>query len=214
MRIIVVGGGRVGKKLLETLSSNNEVSIIELDPKICEDLATATNALVIQGDGSNPNVLEEAGLSECDAVIAATGDGKTNLVACELARRYKNVKRVVARIRDKSDEGIFEELGVSDAIWEVEGITETLIFSLFNMNKIEIDEDNTLIGIRIKEENKNIGKTFNEIKLPRSGVLLVGIVREGQWIIPDNNEMIEVNDNVLFLSRRKNVNKLHERFFG
>jgi K+ transport systems, NAD-binding component len=202
------------KKLLETLSPDNEASIIEIDPKICEDLATSTNALVIQGDGSNPNVLEEAGLNECDALIAATGDGKTNLVACELARRYKNIKRVVARIKDKADEGIFEELGVSDAIWEVEGITESLIFSLFNMHKIEIDEDNILVGIKIKEDNKNIGRAIKEIKLPKKGLLLVGIIREGQWIIPKSDEVIEVNDNVLFLSRRKNVNKLYERFFG
>ena len=214
MRIVIVGGGRVGKKLLETLSPDNEASIIEIDPKICEDLATSTNALVIQGDGSNPNVLEEAGLNECDALIAATGDGKTNLVACELARRYKNIKRVVARIKDKADEGIFEELGVSDAIWEVEGITESLIFSLFNMHKIEIDEDNILVGIKIKEDNKNIGRAIKEIKLPKKGLLLVGIIREGQWIIPKSDEVIEVNDNVLFLSRRKNVNKLYKRFFG
>jgi len=213
MRIIIVGGGRVGKALLEALQSDNDISIVEKNAERCEELAGSTNALVIQGDGTNPSMLEEAGLGECDAFIAATGDSKANLVACELARRNKAIKRIVARISDRSDEVIFRDLGVNDVVWEVDGIVDKIVAALYHIELIGIDEDLAVVCLSVSEGDSSVGKSIGELKLPRKGLLLLGTVRNGQWMLPSNTEGMDEGDRVFFLIRRKNINKLYEQFF-
>ena len=213
MRIVIVGGGRVGKNLLEILQPYNEVAIVEKDPLRCEELASATSALVIQGDGTNPSILDEAGIQDCEALIAATGDGKANLVVCELAKRHKPIKRIIARIVDKGDEVIFRDLGVSDVVWEVDGIVGRIISSLYRMDIIEVEDDVLIISLRISQNDKSIGKKIRELRLPRRGTLLLGIVRLGQWMIPTGEDVVEEGDSVLFLLRRKNLNKVYSQFF-
>jgi len=213
VRIIIVGGGRVGKTLLELLQADNEISIVERNAEKCEELASLTNALVIQGDGTNPNILEEAGLDDCEAFVAATGDSKSNLVACELAKRNKAIKRIVARITDKSDEVIFKNLGVNDVVWEVEGIVERITAALYHMELIEINEDLLIACLSPSGGDKSIGKTMGELKLPRKGALFLGTVRNGQWLLPSDGESIEEGDRIFFLLQRKNLNKLHNQFF-
>jgi len=213
MRIIIVGGGRIGKALLELLLPDNEISVVEKRADRCEELASSTNSLIIQGDGTNPSVLTEAGLDDCDAFIAATGDSKVNLVACELAKRNKGIKRIVARTTDKSDEVIFKNLGVNDVIWEVDGIVKDIIIALYHMELIEVNEDLLVASILPSEGDKSIGKSIDELKLPRKGALFLGMIRKGQWFLPQNTQKIEEGDRIFFLVQRKNLNKLHEQFF-
>jgi trk system potassium uptake protein TrkA len=213
MRVIIVGGGRVGKALLEALQSGNDISIVEKKAERCEELAGSTNALIIQGDGTNPSMLEEAGVGECDAFIAATADSKTNLVACELARRNKTIKRIVARITDKSDEVIFRDLGVNDVVWEVDGIVDKIIAALYHIELIEVDEDLAVVCLSTSEGDRSTGKSVGELKLPKRGLLFLGMVRNGQWILPSNTEIIEEGDRIFFLTQRKNLNNLYEQFF-
>ena len=88
MKIIIVGGSATGLTLANLLGDEHDITIIERDEEIAKKIVNEISALVIQGDGTEMAVLNEAGLSETDAIIT-TIDDKTNLMICEIAKSEK-----------------------------------------------------------------------------------------------------------------------------
>ena len=100
MRIIIVGAGEVGTHIANLLSEDHDVAVIELDPARCKRL-DQHNVLVVQGNGSHPEVLEQAGLRKASMLIAVTKSDSVNILAC-LAARLAGVEKRVARIEAKN----------------------------------------------------------------------------------------------------------------
>lgn len=97
-RVIIVGGGRVGRHTAEQLSEErNTVTVIELDSEKCKQVPPNVNQ-VIEGDGTDPEVLEQAGLTAADVVAALTDDTKVNLSICEMANETASDVRTILRI--------------------------------------------------------------------------------------------------------------------
>ena len=95
MKVIVVGGGKIGFYLTQTLLEHgHEPVLIEKDPDVCLRVANSLDLPVIQGDGTVLDTLENAGIRDCDALIGVSGQDESNLVACQLAKRYFGVEPV------------------------------------------------------------------------------------------------------------------------
>ena len=91
MYIIIIGAGKVGYFLAKRLINNNHtVSIIDKNKLICEDAAKEIEALVINGDGCDPKILEEAGILRADVVAAVTGDDEDNLLLSSISSLSRN----------------------------------------------------------------------------------------------------------------------------
>lgn len=120
MRVLIVGGGKVGSHLAETLAGqNNEISLIEVDEDRCALLRDELpkGVELICGDGDEPLVLEEAGVRAADAVVAATGHDEDNLVVTLLGKHEYEVPVTIARINNPRNEWLFtEEFGVDTAV--------------------------------------------------------------------------------------------------
>ncbi|MFA5287624.1 MAG: TrkA family potassium uptake protein, partial [Candidatus Omnitrophota bacterium] len=113
MYIIIIGAGKVGYFLAKRLvNSKHTVSIIDRNKLICEDAAKEIEALVINGDGCDPRILEEAGILRADVVAAVTGDDEDNLIICQLAKERFNIQRTVGRVNNPDNEHTFSELGI------------------------------------------------------------------------------------------------------
>lgn len=83
MKVIVVGGGKIGFYLTQTLLEHgHEPVLIEKDPDVCLRVANSLDLPVIQGDGTVLDTLENAGIRDCDALIGVSGQDESNLVAC------------------------------------------------------------------------------------------------------------------------------------
>lgn len=96
--VIIVGGGRVGRHAAEQLSEDrNNVTIVELDHDKCEQVSPKVHN-VVQGDGTMPEVLDEANLVDADVVAALTNDTEVNLTVCELAHEENDDIRTILRI--------------------------------------------------------------------------------------------------------------------
>jgi trk system potassium uptake protein TrkA len=105
MYIIIIGAGKVGYFLAKRLAGNKHtVSIIDKNKIICEEIARDIEALVISGDGCDPRILEEAGVSRADVVAAVTGDDEDNLIICQLAKERFSVQRTVGRVNNPDNE--------------------------------------------------------------------------------------------------------------
>ncbi|MCP4024321.1 MAG: Trk system potassium transporter TrkA [Desulfobacteraceae bacterium] len=86
-RVMIIGGGLVGRRLAQLLDNTVEVRLIEKDEAYAEELSFALkNAEILQGDGSDSDVLVAAGLLEMDTFITATGENETNIMSCVLAK--------------------------------------------------------------------------------------------------------------------------------
>ncbi len=119
LRVIVVGGGKIGAALAElVLERGHDVTIVEMDHGRAAALGRlVTGARIVTGDGCEPAVLEFAGIERADSVAAVTGDDEDNLVVCLLARRHYGVETTAARVNDPRNEWLFtERFGVDHAL--------------------------------------------------------------------------------------------------
>ena len=97
MNVFIVGAGKVGYYLVKTLLPNkHRITIIEKSQEYCNKLAADLEVAVLHGDGTDINLLSEAGTQHADVFIAVTGTDQDNLIACQLAGNF-HVKRTIAR---------------------------------------------------------------------------------------------------------------------
>ena len=112
MRVIIAGGGDMGKGYAEALlREGHDAVIIEKDERRAEALAEAVDALVMHGDATEKGILRDADTGSCDAFAALTGDDKANLLAA-LAAIELGAGKVAARVNDPKNEEAFRKEGV------------------------------------------------------------------------------------------------------
>jgi trk system potassium uptake protein TrkA len=115
--VIIVGGGRVGRHAAEQLSEDrNAVTVVEVDPEKCDRMSPRVGR-VVEGDGTDPDVLERAGLADADVVAALTDDTKVNLRVCELAREHAADVRTILRIARDGEQDYGHRRFVDDVVY-------------------------------------------------------------------------------------------------
>lgn len=204
MNIIIIGGGEKIHFLAKSfISKGYNVTIINDDPEYCKKLARRHRAKIVLGDGTKPYIMEDAGISATDMVIALTPNDPDNLVICQLAKNVYKVKKNFAIVNDPRNIEIFKKLGVETVI-----STALIIASLIEQkvlvdditNLIPIEEGKVaLMEIEIHEDDPVTGKYLKEINFPEDGI--VGcIIRNGEAVIPRGSTQILKFDKLVILS--------------
>ena len=204
MYIIIVGAGKVGYFLAKRLVNNKHtVSIIDKNKLICEDAAKEIEALVINGDGCDPRILEEAGVSRADVVAAVTGDDEDNLIICQLAKERFNIQRTVGRVNNPDNEHTFSELGIDVPVDSTKIIAkiieEEVSFSDF-VNLMSFKRGKlAIVRMDLPEDSPVINKEIKDIILPKDSVL-VSILRGEEVIVPKGDTVLKPGDDVVALT--------------
>ena len=100
MKIIIVGAGKVGYSVAETLSSEgHDITVIDKNPDAITTLSNNLDVICVEGSATNPETLREAGAEDADMLLAATRSDETNMV-CGISASKLGTKHVIARIRD------------------------------------------------------------------------------------------------------------------
>lgn len=215
MRIIVVGGGKVGYYLTKTLLEHgHQPHLIETDRAVCAHIANDLDVPIICGDGSTIDVLESARAKDADALIAVTGRDQDNLVACQLAKKMFNVTRTVARINNPKNAVVMKQLGVDIPISSTDNIARLLerevdsaaIRQLMPLNRGEA----SLSELQIPPKYKLDGIRLSELLLPEESII-VSISRDGQLLIPRGNTQIFSGDKVLVVCANSVVRELSKK---
>ena len=217
MNIIIVGGGNVGYHLAEKLSENHYVTLIEKKPEVSKKLAGSSNMLVIQGDGCDPNLLKQAGVSKADVVAAVTGFDVDNLVVCQMAKDIFNVKRTVAKVNDPKNEKIFYKLGVDIAIGSTTIIAKIIedevswddIITLFAFKKGNL----SIVRADLPETSPAINILVSELHLPADSVI-VAVIRDGNVLIPKPNFTLQEKDGIIAITKVENESTLVRLLIG
>ena len=131
MRVLVVGGGRIGSYLAEDLESRgHQVVIVEKDDHRSRELThrfEKKKIKVVTGDGDDPNVLREAGVREVDVIAAATGHDEDNLVVGLLGKREFGIKKIVGRVNNPKNSWLYSEpMGFDAAVQPAEIIVSLI----------------------------------------------------------------------------------------
>jgi trk system potassium uptake protein TrkA len=211
MKVVIVGGGTIGESLAQLLIKEKyDVIIIEKDEKLAEQLAERLDALVLHGDGSDRNILKDADIESADSVVAMTGDDKTNLMICEMAKGV-NVPNIVARVNESANEGIFTKAGISNIINTT--VASTLAFKkalekpgkhLVNLvagGKAEVFE------ISITKDSDFLNKGVGDIS---KGFVIASIYRDGDLIIPKPETKIKDGDILTICAPLEIVRKIEK----
>jgi len=220
LKIIVIGAGKVGCQIAQTLSSeNHDIVIIEKDNIIQQSAQNSLDAMVILGNGANVLTLEEAGIKQTDMLIAVTSSDEVNMLACMIAKQF-GVPKKIARIRNPEylHTSILsrEKLGIDFAI-NPERATAKEIVKLFK-SPINVSQVQDFAEGKVKLIEFNIEKYFPflnqqlkniSFKYP---VLVAAIYRDNKIIIPDGEEKIIVGDNLYVLVEKDNFLGLNEFF--
>ena len=218
MRIIIVGGGVVGYSLADNLlKEGHTLTLLELDPKLCQQLSEKLDMQIINGSGSSPKLLREAGIEETDMVLAVTPNDEVNIVVCSIAALY-NVPRRIARLRDRgfseeSEHLNLEKLGITSVIHPEKALVDHIIQFMNTPHAVEAANfENGKILLRgycVTEDMELANKTPMEIRqeMEEDIVLFAAIVRNGKGMIPSGDTVIEPGDILYTLFPRESLER-------
>ncbi|MDN5293966.1 MAG: trk/ktr system potassium uptake protein [Eubacteriales bacterium] len=218
MYIVVAGGGKVGYYLTKMLlDEGHEVTVIETDPAICEAIAEELGIMVINGDASSLDILDDAGVGQADVLAAVTGKDQDNLVICQLAKRNFGVPKTVARVNNPKNQHVFYQLGVDVAISSTAIIAQVIetelitqhIKTLLTMKK----GDASIVEVDLPADSPAAGKQVKELGLPADCVL-VSIIRGDNVLIPHGRTVLEVGDAIVAIVSKKSRNKMVQILLG
>jgi trk system potassium uptake protein TrkA len=210
MRIVIVGAGVVGHSLVEQLGrEQHDISLVEQSSSICEALSEKMDLLVVQGTGSSPDSLKQAGIDSADMVIAVTPNDEVNIVVCGLAEQF-GVRKRIARVRNQEysvpDNGIdVSRLGVTQVIQPERVVVDAVLQFIESPGALDaanFGHSNILLrGYKILEDMPIVSRSLQEISdmTDPHPLLVVTIVRRGMAVIPTGNLVIEPNDEVFAL---------------
>jgi trk system potassium uptake protein len=206
VRTIIVGGGKVGYNLFKTLKERGyDIALIEKDKDSSLRIAEDLNADVIWGDGTNLDVLIDAGIGDAEIVAAVTGSDEENLVICQIAKLSFNTRKTIARVNNPKNIVMFNNLGIDDTVCSTEVIANLIEFSLdkedFRIISILERGSMVLTELSMKENTLWCNKLVKELILPVECVL-VSILRGENVIYPRGDTKILLNDKVVIITNK------------
>ncbi len=186
MRVVIVGGGRVGLQTARLLvDRGHDALVVERDPGRCEFLADEYVATVVEGDGTEPSVLRQTALDRTDAFLALTASTDANLTACLLADRLADGRlRTVMRVVG-ADDAAYREL--VDATVDPERAGGRMAANAVETDVRTLEDtagDVEIAEITIREDAPVADRTLADVALPR-GALVVSDVSAGTIAGPE-----------------------------
>ena len=185
MKIIIIGCGKVGAGLAETLSIRGHgVTVVDQDPAAFERLGSSFRGETVTGVGFDRDILLTAGIERCDGLAAVTASDEVNLVAAPAARQLFHVPRVVARLYDPRKAEIYRRLGlltISPVTWGINRIVELICYSrletVMSLGGGEVDV------VEAEVPHLLVGRSVNELTVSGE-IQVVAVTRQGKTFIP------------------------------
>jgi len=218
-RVVIAGGGNIGVRLALALEQTNQVKIIERDPIRARHISEQLNkAIVLVGDAADEELLIEENIDNVDVFCALTNSEEANILSSMLSKRL-GAHKVMALINRASYVDLVEAGSIDIAISPQQITIGSLLAHVRRGDVVKVHslrrgaaEAMEAIAHGDKDSSKVVGRTIEEIELPK-GTAIVAIVRGEQVIIAHHDTMIESDDHViLFMTDRRKIERLESLF--
>lgn len=209
---MIVGGSRIAKYLIGNILHNNskcKIKVIDIDKKVCEELAELyPEVSVVCADATDKNMLIKEGMNDVDAFITLTGIDEENIILSLFAQQNEKTK-VITKINHLNFVDSLKEIEVGSVV-NPERIASNLIVSyvraannakesnieaLYRMSNEKVEA----LGFKIRKDSSITNTAFRDLHL-KPNVLIAGIYRGGEVVIPNGNDMLKVGDRVVIIS--------------
>ncbi len=213
--VMILGGSRVGFHAAKLLSARYNVKIIERNAQKCFDLADQLpDAMVINGDGRNVELLEEESINEMDAFVAVMGDSETNIISCLVAKKM-GVKKTIAMVENMDYIHLSQSIGV-DTLINKKLIAANFIFRHIRQGEIVSiasihGVDAEILEFEVQETSKITRQELRNLDFPKAAII-GGVIRDGKGLTTPGNFKFEPKDRVVVLSKLECIKKVEEYF--
>ncbi len=223
MKIVILGAGQVGSTVAESLASEaNDITVVDIDGARLRSLQDRLDLRTVLGSAAHPSVLVEAGIEDCDLMIAVTQSDETNLVACKLAQQLFNVPTRIVRLRATDylanervlgpdcfgvDLAICPEQILTDYIAKLVEFPEALQVLEFAHGKA------SLVAVRAFQGGPLVGHPLKDLKkhIPSVDTRIAAIFRGDSPILPEGDTVIQAGDEVFCLAATQDIRRvMHE----
>ncbi|ULQ48191.1 Trk system potassium transporter TrkA [Flagellatimonas centrodinii] len=220
MKIIILGAGQVGATLAENLASEqNDVTVIDTDSGLLEDLQERLDIRTVQGHASYPNVLRRAGADDADMIIAVTESDETNMLACKVAYTLFHTPTKIARVRAAEylrEDRLFDSdaLAIDMHISPEQLVTDYIQRLIEYPGALQVvdfaDGRVRLVGVKAYYGGPLVSRQLRELPehLPDIDARVAAIYRRGKPIIPEGDTIIEAEDEIFFVAARAHIPKI------
>lgn len=213
--VIFFGGGRVTEKAVQSVPDDMNIKVIEPNRDLCVHLSEKlSNALIINADGSDMDILKEEGIQDADAFVAVTDSSEANIFACLAAKRF-GVRKTIAEVENIDYIPMAEGLDIGTVL-NKKTITASYIYQmLLNASVLNVKNltsaDAEMVEFMATEDSKIIKDKIRNIRLPEDANI-GGIVRAGEGILVNGETVILPGDKVVVFCKNHAIRKL-EKFF-
>lgn len=213
--IIVYGGSRIAQKTIQELPDGLNIKILEADRDTCYHMSDkVNNALIVNADGSDMNVLQAEGIQDADAFIAVTGRSEANIFACLAAKRF-GVRKTIAEVENIDYIPMAETLDIGTVL-NKKTIAAAYIYqmlldaSVLNVRNLT-SADAEIVEFVAAEGHRITKHKIRELDLPEE-VNIGAIVRAGEAVLVNGETLILPGDQVVVFCKQQAIRQM-ERFF-
>ncbi len=225
MNIIILGAGRVGESVAESLvSEKNDITVVDTDAQRLRELQERLDLRGVAGNGIQPSVLAAAGARDADMLIACASADETNLVACKVAHEVFGIQTRIARVRSPEFERGSKLMGtegfaVDEVICPEESVTTTIRKLIEYPEALQVLEFAggavSLIAVRVVSGGPMVRHIISELPqlVPQVEMRFVAIYRKDelgndQRVVCDGTTRIEPGDEVFVLAATKDIRRV------
>jgi trk system potassium uptake protein TrkA len=217
LKIIILGAGQVGGTLAEHLAGEaNDITVVDTDGDRLRDLGDRLDIRTVQGRGSFPTVLRQAGADDADMLVAVTSSDETNMVACQVAYTLFHTPTKIARVREAAyltRAGLFDNDAIPvDVLISPEQVVTNYIKRLIeypgSLQVIDFAGGKAqLVAVKAYYGGPLVGQQLRQLRehMPNVDMRVAAIFRRDRPILPQGDTVIEADDEVFFIAAKADI---------
>jgi trk system potassium uptake protein TrkA len=221
LKVLILGAGQVGRTAAAHLARepDNQVTVVDSNEAVLRELQSRIDVRTVAGNASYPAVLEAAGIADTDMLVALTSSDEVNMVACEIANALFRTPTKIARIRapEYTSQGrLFADGALAVDVWisPEQLVTEYIERLIRNPGALHVvdfaDGRVRLVGMQARKGGLLVGQQLRTLRdhMPNAEARIAAIYRNGRFIEPEGETMVEEGDEIFFVAARDNIQRM------
>jgi trk system potassium uptake protein TrkA len=226
MKIIILGAGQVGGTLAEHLAGEaNDITVVDTDAGRLRSLSDRLDIRTVQGRGSFPTVLQQAGAEDADMLVAVTSSDETNMVACQVAFTLFHTPTKIARVRETAyltRGGLFhnEAIPIDVLISPEQVVTHYIKRLIEHPGALQVIDfaggKAQLMAVKAYYGGPLVGQQLKQLRehMPKVDLRVAAIFRRDRHILPQGDTLIEADDEVFFIAAKADIRAIMAELRG